>query len=184
MVKTLGDNLSRKAPILHGIHHVAYRCKDAKETVEFYSNLLSLDFQLAIAENHIPSTGQFDPYMHLFLDAGNNNVLAFFELPHHPELSRDKNSPEWVQYFALRVGSIDALESAKSHLETNNVKVSGPTDYGFYNSIRFTDPNGHKIELTADTSTPELRKLCRDAAPEVLRNWSEHKKNLAKRHSK
>ena len=27
-------------PDLKGIHHVAYRCKDAKETVEFYDCLL------------------------------------------------------------------------------------------------------------------------------------------------
>jgi hypothetical protein len=34
-------------------------------------------FILAFAEDHVPSTKAFDPYMHLFLDAGNGNVLAF-----------------------------------------------------------------------------------------------------------
>lgn len=60
------------------IHHVAYRCKDAKETVEWYTQMLNMDFVLAIAEDHVPSTHEPDPYMHLFLDAGNGNVLAFF----------------------------------------------------------------------------------------------------------
>ena len=60
------------------IHHVAYRCKDAKETVEFYNKVLGMDFQLAIAEDKVPSTGAPDPYMHVFIDAGNGNVLAFF----------------------------------------------------------------------------------------------------------
>lgn len=59
------------------IHHVAYRCKDAKETVEWYKKNLNMDFILAFAEDHVPSTKAFDPYMHLFLDAGNGNVLAF-----------------------------------------------------------------------------------------------------------
>ncbi|WP_332311449.1 VOC family protein [Neptunomonas qingdaonensis] len=27
---------------LNGFHHVAYRCKDDKETVEFYQNLLGM----------------------------------------------------------------------------------------------------------------------------------------------
>ena len=27
-------------PNLQGVHHVAYRCKDAKETVEFYRDVL------------------------------------------------------------------------------------------------------------------------------------------------
>ena len=31
------------------IHHVAYRCRDAKETVEWYGRMLKMDFQLAIA---------------------------------------------------------------------------------------------------------------------------------------
>ena len=63
---------------LNGVHHVAYRCKDAKETVEFYQRVLNMDFQLAIAEDKVPSTGAPDPYMHVSLDAGNGNVLAFF----------------------------------------------------------------------------------------------------------
>lgn len=73
---------------LNGFHHVAYRCKDAKETVEFYQNVLGMDFQLAIAEDHVPSTGAYDPYMHIFMDAGNGNVLAF---------SSCHSSPIWIR---------------------------------------------------------------------------------------
>lgn len=58
------------------IHHVAYRCKDAKETVEWYKNAQH-GLYLSFAEDHVPSTKAFDPYMHLFLDAGQGNVLAF-----------------------------------------------------------------------------------------------------------
>jgi glyoxylase I family protein len=53
------------------IHHVANRCKDAKETVEFYQRVLGMDFMLAIAEDKVPSTKAPDPYMHVFMDAGN-----------------------------------------------------------------------------------------------------------------
>ena len=73
------------------IHHVAYRCKDAKETVEWYVKHLNMDFVLAIAEDLVPSTKAPDPYMHVFLDAGQGNVLAFFELPNSPEMGRDEN---------------------------------------------------------------------------------------------
>ena len=52
------------------IHHVAYRCKDAKETVTFYKEVLNMDLVLAIAEDLVPSTKAPDPYMHIFLDAG------------------------------------------------------------------------------------------------------------------
>ncbi|OAV06931.1 Glyoxalase family protein [Moraxella catarrhalis] len=52
--------------ITQGVRHVAYRCKDAKETVEWYQKHLNMDFVLAIAEDKVPSTGEPDPYMHIF----------------------------------------------------------------------------------------------------------------------
>ncbi len=85
------------------IHHVAYRCRDAKETVEWYRKHLGMDFVLAIAEDQVPSTHAPDPYMHLFLDAGNGNMLAFFELPNSPPMGRDTNTPDWVQHIAFKV---------------------------------------------------------------------------------
>ena len=54
---------------LRRIHHVAYRCRDARETVDFYRDALGMSFQLAISENEVPSTGEPDPYMHVFLEA-------------------------------------------------------------------------------------------------------------------
>ncbi len=56
------------------IHHVAYRCNDAKETVEWYGKMLNMDFVLAIAEDKVPSTHEPDPYMHVFIDAGNGTA--------------------------------------------------------------------------------------------------------------
>ena len=87
------------------IHHVAYRCIDAKETVEWYGKYLNMDFVLAIAENQVPSTGEPDPYMHVFLDAGGGNILAFFELPTKEPMGRDPNTPAWVQHLAMQVDS-------------------------------------------------------------------------------
>ena len=83
------------------IHHVAYRCNDAKETVLWYGKMLNMDFVLAISENEVPSTREPDPYMHVFLDAGHGNVLAFFELPTRAPMGRDPNTPSWVQHIAL-----------------------------------------------------------------------------------
>ncbi|MGB2427699.1 MAG: VOC family protein, partial [Alteromonas sp.] len=115
---------------LSRIHHVAYRCNDAKQTVEFYQHYLNMDFQLAIAEDRVPSTQAPDPYMHVFLDAGCGNVLAFFELPNSPQMGRDGNTPEWVQHIAFEVASMDDLLAAKAKLEADDIKVLGPTDHG------------------------------------------------------
>ena len=113
------------------------------------------DFQLAIAEDNVPSTGEPDPYMHVFLDAGNGNVLAFFELPTQKPMGRDANTPAWVQHIALRVGSFDELMASKKHLESLGIDVLGPTHHGIFKSIYFFDPNGHRLELAADIGTPD-----------------------------
>lgn len=167
--------------IPQGFHHVAYRCNDAKETVEFYTQILGMEFQLAIAEDHVPSTGAYDPYMHIFLDAGNNNVLAFFELPEQPKMGRDSNTPEWVQHIAMRVDSMDKLLEAKQHLEDNDIDVLGPTHHGIFKSIYFFDPNGHRLELAADIGTPEQMAQLYSVAPDMLEEWSRTKK--APRHA-
>ena len=43
------------------IHHVAYRCKDAKETVEWYERALGFTYTNAFAEDYVPSTGASIP---------------------------------------------------------------------------------------------------------------------------
>ena len=110
--------------LVRKIHHVAYRCKDAKETVEWYQRHLGMRFILAIAENEVPSTHAPDPYMHVFLDAGNGNVLAFFELPTQPPMGRDPNTPAWVQHLALEVASVELLRATQARLEADRLRTT------------------------------------------------------------
>ena len=158
------------------IHHVAYRCKDAKQTVEWYAKYLNMDFQLAFAEDHVPSTKAPDPYMHIFLDSGMGNVLAFFELPSQPEMGRDPNTPDWVQHIAFEVDSLDVLETVKARLQADGISVVGVTDHTLFKSIYFFDPNGHRLELAVDTSTPEMNAKASAVKWEMLEEWSRTKK--------
>lgn len=162
--------------LIQKIHHVAYRCKDAKETVEWYTKHLDMKFVLAIAENEVPSTKAPDPYMHVFLDAGDGNILAFFELPTKPEMGRDENTPSWVQHLALKVESLDVLKSTKARLESEGIKVIGPVDHTIFYSIYFFDPNGHRLELAADVGTPEMYAKLDAVKWDMLQEWSETKR--------
>ncbi len=160
------------APVLRRIHHVAYRCRDARATVAWYERMLGMRYTTAFAEDHVPSTGEFDPYMHVFLDCGGGNVLAFFELPNQPPMDRDPNTPAWVQHLAFEVEDEAALLAAKAHLEAQGVSVLGPTYHGIFKSIYFFDPNGHRLELACNIGTPEqLAELAR-LAPVMLEEWS------------
>lgn len=161
---------------LQGIHHVAYRCNDAKETVEFYRDVMGMDFQLAIAEDKVPSTGEPDPYMHVFLDAGNGNVLAFFEIPNSPPMGRDGNTPIWVQHIAFKVSGMEALLDAKTRLEAMGLDTIGPVNHTIFKSLYFFDPNGHRLELVANTAKPGMLGKLHDVAPAMIEEWSETKK--------
>lgn len=159
-----------------GIHHVAYRCKNAKQTMEFYRDLLNMDFMLAIAENEVPSTKAPDPYMHIFMDSGRGNVLAFFEIPNSPDMGRDENTPEWVQHIAFQVESLDELLEAKATLESAGVDVLGPTEHTIFKSIYFFDPNGHRIELAANTGKPGMLQELKRVSVDMLDEWDRTKK--------
>lgn len=158
-----------------GIHHVAYRCKNAKQTMEFYRDMLNMDFMLAIAENEVPSTKEPDPYMHIFMDAGRGNVLAFFELPNSPEMDRDNNTPAWVQHIAFQVESLDDLTKTKAKLEAAGIEVVGPTDHTIFKSIYFFDPNGHRIELAANTAKPGMLPELKRVAVDMIEEWDKTK---------
>jgi catechol 2,3-dioxygenase-like lactoylglutathione lyase family enzyme len=163
------------------IHHVAYRCKDAKETVEWYVKHLNMGFVLAIAEDQVPSTKAPDPYMHVFLDAGQGNVLAFFELPNAPDMGRDDNTPAWVQHIAFKVKDMATLIATQARLQAAGIEVIGPTNHTIFKSIYFFDPNGHRLELAADVGTPEMYQQLDAVKWDMLNEWAQTKR--APRHA-
>jgi len=158
------------------IHHVAYRCRDAKETVAFYREFLDMDFKLAIAEDQVPSTGEPDPYMHVFMDAGMGNVLAFFELPNSPEQGKDPNTPDWVQHIAFELDSLDELSAKQARLQDAGIEVLGPINHGIFDSIYFHDPNGHRLEFAVNKGTPAQMQQLKSVADDMLEEWSRTKR--------
>jgi len=162
-------------PKIEKIHHVAYRCNNAKETVLFYQKYLGMDFVLAISEDRVPSTQEPDPYMHVFLDAGAGNVLAFFELPTMSAMGRDPNTPSWVQHIAFQIGSEAELLATKTRLSADGIEVTGPTDHSIFKSIYFFDPNNHRIELAVPCGTPEMMAKLDACKWDMLNEWDKKK---------
>jgi lactoylglutathione lyase len=110
------------------------------------------------------------------MDAGGGNILAFFELPNSPAMDRDQNTPEWVQHIAFKVGSVEELEQTKARLEADGIAVVGITDHTIFKSIYFFDPNGHRLELAADTATPEMQRKLNEVKWAMLEEWSRTKR--------
>lgn len=162
--------------LVQQIHHAAYRCKDALETARWYEKHLGMKLVLSIAEDAVPSTGEADPYMHIFMDAGNGNVMAFFELPTQKPMGRDPNTPEWTQHMAFKVADMDTLLAAKQRLESEGINVIGPTDHALFQSIYFFDPNGHRLELACDTVRPGMLEALDQVKWDMLEEWGQTKK--------
>jgi glyoxylase I family protein len=161
---------------IKSLHHVAYRCRDAKETTEFYTKVVGLEYAMALAEDRVPSTGEPHPYMHIFFRMDDGSYVAFFELPEAPAMGRDASTPSWVQHLALRVPDEQTLLANKKRIESHGVNVLGPVDHGVCKSIYFFDPNGHRLELAVDTMTREMREQLASVSRAMLEEWSRTKK--------
>jgi glyoxylase I family protein len=158
------------------LHHAAFRCKDAAETVKFYTEVLGLKFTHAMGEDHVPSTGKYSPHIHIFFEMEDGSNIAFFECPKDPgePSGRDPQTPGWIQHFAFEVENMDTLLQAKQDLEAKGLKVVGPTNHDdFITSIYFFDPSGHRLELTTRTCDPARYAEFEAEAPSVLALWNE-----------
>lgn len=164
------------SPSVKRIHHVAYRCADALQTALWYEKHLGMKLLVSIAEDQVPSTGELDPYMHIFLDAGMGNILAFFELPTCPPMGRDNNTPEWTQHIALEVESLADLLQAKHELQEAGLDVLGPVDHALFQSIYFFDPNGHRLELACNTPRRGMLEALDAVKWDMLQEWSTTKR--------
>jgi glyoxylase I family protein len=157
-----------------GLHHIAYRCRDAEETRHFYEDILGLPLVHVIRADHVPSTGEYCPYVHVFFELMDGSCVAFFDLGDGEAARPSPNTPGWVQHLALEVPDRPALDEARQRLVAANVNVIGPTDHGFVDSIYFHDPNGVRLELTMKTDDAVVQDA-RPLAHRTLREWSADK---------
>lgn len=163
-------------PAIKGLHHFAWRCRDAEETRAFYEDLLGLPLAHLIRAENVPSTGEYCPYVHIFFRMHDGSYIAFFDLGDDVASAPSPNTPAWVNHLALEVESEAALLAAKRRLEAAGVDVLGVTDHHIIKSIYFFDPNGIRLELTTRTvSVHEMRAAEADARP-ALADWTAEKR--------
>jgi catechol 2,3-dioxygenase-like lactoylglutathione lyase family enzyme len=158
------------------LHHVAYRCRDAQETVDFYTNVVGLKYAAGemTPEGAVLYGNEVD-LIHVFFECGDGSYIAFFDLPSAPPPEDDEATPKWVRHIAFEVDSMAKLLDGKRRLEAAGVDVLGPTDHRFCQSIYFFDPNGVRLEMTVRTEAPGLLdKMAHDATPS-LAEWNARK---------
>ena len=169
------DTLPAPVPI-HGLHHYAYRCRDAEQTRRFYEDVLGLPLYHIIQSDYVPSTGEYCPYTHIFFRLRDGSCIAFFDLGDDQACEPSPNTPAWVNHIAFRVDSVDELERMKARLEAHGVEVVGVTDHHIFKSIYFFDPNGVRIELSAQLAS-EMQMMEESKSTHArLAEWNERKR--------
>jgi glyoxylase I family protein len=166
------------APPIRQLHHYAYRARDAEETRHFYEDLLGLPLYHLIQSDHVPSTGEYCPYVHLFFRLRDGSCIAFFDLGDNQAALPSPNTPAWVNHISFRVDSVSDLEAMKTRLQAEGVEVLGVTDHRVFKSIYFFDPNGVRLELTAQLADESQMQKESLSARARLDQWSASKRAL------
>ncbi|MFZ5669837.1 MAG: VOC family protein [Pseudomonadota bacterium] len=160
-------------PKLKGVHHSAFRCRDAEETRAFYEDVLGLPVRAALAFDQVPGSGEENPYMHLFFELGDGNYIAFFDVPRGASEDRFALKDGMDLHFAMEAESHDEMMRFRKRLKAAGVPVFGPIDHHFCHSIYFHDPNGLALEITCRDAAHD-RIMAEEAARarDVIAAWS------------
>ncbi|MDP3798189.1 MAG: VOC family protein [Polaromonas sp.] len=171
---------TRLAAPIRQLHHFAWRAKDAEETRHFYEDILGLPLYHIIQSDYVPSTGEYCPYTHFFFRLQDGSSIAFFDLGNDEAALPSPNTPLWVNHISFRVDSVADLEATKTRLQANGIDVIGVTDHHIFQSIYFFDPNGVRLELTAQQANESVMNEESKTAHARLAEWTARKKQWRK----
>ena len=159
--------------MIKGLHHNAYRCRDAEQTRRFYEEFLGLPLSDAF-EIGQTKTGRSVRAIHIFFRMDDGSSLAFFEAPDMP--FEFKTQHDFDLHIALEV-EYPELDRMRDEGRRRGVETRGVSDHGSIHSVYFRDPNGYVIELTAKVPGHESSKDGGgdDGARAVLDRWQAHK---------
>lgn len=131
-----------------GLHHVTGIVRDAQSNVDFYTGILGL----RLVKQTVNFNEKFTRHLFYGDRTGSpGTVLTFFAYP--AEVDGRTGQPQ-ITTTALAVpqGSLDYWSS---RLRDHGIAVEGPDERFGEPTLRFTDPNGTRLELVATDSPAE-----------------------------
>lgn len=160
--------------ILHNAHHVAYRCRDAEQTRWFYEDVLGFPLIAALSLDEIPGLNEPTPYLHMFFQMGNGDIIAFFDEPQGAKPEQFERAHSFDRHIAFEVESEEELLLWQQHVNAQGVSCLGPVDHEFVKSVYMYDPNGLQVEITARTADYEdIMASELASARRNMKEWSE-----------
>jgi len=157
-------------PISRGVHHLALNTDDMKMTLDFYVGVLGMPLVHALKVPPGLGTGSgnrgnppFENIRHYFLDAGNDSLLAFFEIPKGARPQADRDAIGTMQHVSFAV-SQEKFEEVRGRVQRAGLSILGPINVGCDTwSMYFYDPNGIRLEFSHQ----------KEAEPRVIARWQQ-----------
>lgn len=169
----MSETQTTPAPPIKGVHHTAFRCRDAEQTRAFYQDVLGLPLRASLVFEEEPGTGRPLPYMHLFFQLGDGNYVAFFDVPDGVKPEKFKMKWGMDLHFAMEVASMEDLMAFKQRLADHAIPCFGPIDHHFVHSIYFYDPNGVNVEITVrDPRHDQIMAEEAESAKRLMAEWT------------
>jgi catechol 2,3-dioxygenase-like lactoylglutathione lyase family enzyme len=161
--------------MIKGLHHNAYRCRDAEETRKFYEDFLGLPLANAFEIKQTKS-GRKTKTLHAFFEMDDGSFLAFFEAPDIPFEFNPQH--DFDLHIALEVEH-DDMRMMFEKGKAAGIETRGISDHGSIDSIYFRDPNGYVIELTAKRPDHDKQiSAARRSAHGALEVWQQGKSRV------
>lgn len=125
-------------PKINKVAHVVFAVKDVERSKAFYQDVLGMEL-ISDRPDQGPSA---------FLSFGSqHHDIALFEAPEGAE-----RGTLGMIHAALQLdGGTDELKKMVAHLEAHGVPVTSPVTHGITNSVYFSDPDGHTLEIYSET---------------------------------
>jgi glyoxylase I family protein len=160
----------RNNPLSRGVHHLALNTDDMKKTLDFYVGVLGMPLVHALKVPPGLGTGSgnrgnppFENIRHYFLDAGNDSLLAFFEIPKGARPQADRDAIGTMQHVSFAV-SQEKFEEVRGRVQRAGLSILGPINVGCDTwSMYFYDPNGIRLEFSHQ----------KEAEPRVIARWQQ-----------
>ena len=137
----------------NGIHHLAIMTADVKTQIEFFSDVLGMKLKALYWMHNV------DGYFHAFMELNPNSSVAFVFAPAVKDIK-----PEYgvshagnpvqpaaagvTQHIAFSVDTLDELLEMRDRIRSRGVRVLGPLDHGFCQSIYFGGPENLVLEVS------------------------------------
>jgi glyoxylase I family protein len=158
------------------LHHTAYVTRDLEKTRAFYEDLLGLPLEATWCESD-ELFGKMRTYCHVFFGMPDGSALAFFQFAEASDQAEfgPKIPASPFHHIALHV------DRATQDVVAGRLAAAGyaaPQTYilehGYCRSLYVEDPNGMRLELTADLPeavTSAKVDFKRKTAHAELRRW-------------